>query len=67
MIFTALENVHPLHNFDFLQCKIVTKTNPIIVKAIPIYAKVLHSELISVCVTAPSSFTWCKTKLAISV
>ena len=46
MVFTALENVHPLQNFDFLYWKIVTITKPNIVRIISIYAKVLHSELI---------------------
>ena len=31
------------------------------------YGKVLHSQLISFCITVPTSLTWCKTKLAISV
>ena len=30
------------------------------------YAKSLHSELISFCVTVLTSLTWCKTKVAIS-
>ena len=34
---------------------------------IAIYAKALHSELISFCVTVSTSLTWCKTKLAINV
>ena len=35
---------------------------------IPIYAKVLHSELISFCGNyVPTSLTWCKMKLVISV
>ena len=35
---------------------------------IPIYAKVLHLQLISFCGSSvPTSLTWCKTKLAISV
>ena len=55
MINTALENIHPLHNFDFLQYKIATITRPNIVKTILMYVKVLHSELISICITAPTS------------
>ena len=46
---------------------VATIGNPNIVKAKLIYAKVLHSELISFCVTAPTSLTWCKTNLAISI
>ena len=30
------------------------------------YAKVLDSELVC-CITVPTSLTWCKTKLAISI
>ena len=47
MIFTALENMHPLQNFDLLYCKNVTMAKLNIVKVIPMYVKVLHSELIS--------------------
>ena len=39
------ENLHPLHNFDFLKCRKMTVSILSIIKAIPIYAKVLHSEL----------------------
>ena len=39
------ENLCPLHNFDFLKCKKMTVAILSIVKAIPVYAKVLHSEL----------------------
>ena len=28
MIFTMLENMHPLHRFDFLQCRTATITSP---------------------------------------
>ena len=45
----------------------LTITNLNTVKTKLIYAKVLHSELISYCITAPTSLTWCKTRLAISV
>ena len=31
------------------------------------YAKILHSDLVSFCVPVPTSLTWCKTKLAINV
>ena len=38
------------------------------VRMITIYAKVLHTELISLCVSStPTSLTWCKTKLAINI
>ena len=37
------------------------------VKTKLIYAKVLHSELISFCIAAPTSLTWCRTRLAIIV
>ena len=40
-----LENLCPLHNFDFLECRKMTITTLSIVKVIPIYAKVLHSGL----------------------
>ena len=43
--FTTFENLYPLHNFDFLKCREMTVTILSIVKAIPIYAKVPHSEL----------------------
>ena len=39
----------------------ITKLN--IVKIIPMYAKILHSELISFCVTSLTSLTWFKPKL----
>ena len=57
MIFTALESMPPLHNFDFLLCRIATITRPKIVKTKLMYVKVLHSELISFCVTEPTSLT----------
>ena len=44
MIFTVLQNVCPLQNFDFLQCRNVTMAKLNIVKVIPTYAKVLHSD-----------------------
>ena len=37
-----------------------------IVKIIPVYAKSLHSELISFCITVLTSLTSFKTKVAIS-
>ena len=39
------EKLCPLHNFDFLKCRKMTAAILSIVKAIPIYAKVPHSEL----------------------
>ena len=64
IILTVLENMHPLHNSHFLWCKIATITRPKIVKAKLIYIKILHSVLISFCVTAPTSSPFCKTGLA---
>ena len=43
--FTMFENLYPIHNFDFLKCRKMTVIILIIVKAIPIYAKVPHSKL----------------------
>ena len=42
-------------------------SKPNILRTKLIYAKVLHSELTSFYVTAPTSLTWCRTQLAISV
>ena len=39
------ENLYPLHNFDFLKCRKMTVAILSIVKAIPIYTKVLHLGL----------------------
>ena len=47
IIFTAFENLYPLQSPDFLLCKKVTIIRLSTVKIIPIYAKVLHSELVS--------------------
>ena len=55
IIFTALENMCPLLNFDFL---VNTKLTQV---------KILHSVLISFCVTAPTSFTCCEVRLVTNV
>ena len=64
MIVTALENMHPLHSFDFLECRTANITRPKFVTAKLMYVRILHSVLTSVCVvTAPTSFTCCKARL----
>ena len=65
MIFTVLDNMYPLHSFDFLKCRTANITRPTIVNAKFIYVQILHSVLTSFCViTAPTSFTYCKARLA---
>ena len=44
-----------------------TITRPKVVKTKLMYVKCLHSELISFCVTVPTSLNWCRTRLAISI
>ena len=68
MIFHCIrEYASSTEIFDFLLCKIATIAKSHIVRTIPIYAKVLHSELFSFCVTVPTSLTWCKTKGGINI
>ena len=57
-----------MQSLDFLKCKKVTIIRLSTVKIIPIYAKVLHSELVSLELElASTSFILCNIKLATNV
>ena len=59
------ENLYLLQNFDFLKCRKMTTAILDIVKVIPIYARVPHSELfVSVVNLASTSFSLYNIRLA---
>ena len=64
------ENLCPLHNFDFLKYRKITVAILSIVRAIPIYARVPHSESFTSVFNfelASTSFVLYNIKLAIIV
>ena len=68
VIFTVLENMHPLQSFDFLECRTANITRLKIVNAKLAYCRILHSILTSFCVvTVPTSLTCLKARLATNI
>ena len=62
------DNLYPLQNFDFLQCRKMTIAILNIVRVIPMYARVPQSELfVSVVNLGSTSFALCNIKLATTV